>query len=58
MNPDLLAGRFEKLRLIDSGGMARVWLAKEHGPKPFTKDRRVALKILKREYVEDEAALA
>jgi hypothetical protein len=58
MNTDLLAGRFEKLRLIDSGGMAEVWLAKDHGPKPFTPDRRVALKILNRDDVEDETALA
>ena len=58
MNIDLLAGRFEKLRLIDSGGMAEVWLAKDHGPKPFTSDRRVALKILKRDGSEDESALA
>ncbi|HWM56020.1 MAG TPA: serine/threonine-protein kinase [Solirubrobacterales bacterium] len=58
MNIDLLAGRFEKLRLIDSGGMAEVWLAKDHGPKPFTPDRRVALKILKRDDIEDETALA
>jgi len=58
MNIDLLAGRFEKLRLIDSGGMAEVWLAKDHGLKPFTSDRHVALKILKRDDVADESALA
>lgn len=58
MNIDLLAGRFEKLKLIDSGGMAEVWLAKDHGPEPFTPDRRVALKILKSEDAEDETALA
>lgn len=58
MNIDLLAGRFEKLGLIDSGGMAEVWLAKDHGPKPFTSDRRVALKILKQDDLADESALA
>jgi tRNA A-37 threonylcarbamoyl transferase component Bud32 len=58
MNTNLLAGRYEKLELIDKGGMARVWLAKDRGSQPFSADRRVALKILKRDDAEDEAALA
>ncbi len=58
MNTNRLAGRFEKLSLIGQGGMAEVWLAKDHSRKPFTSDRRVALKILKQDGVEDEDALA
>jgi len=53
-----LAGRFEKLERIGEGGMAEIRLAKDHGPEPFTADRRVALKMLKPIVAEDRAAVA
>jgi serine/threonine-protein kinase len=48
-----LAGRYEKLDRLDSGGMADVCLAADHGKKPWSADRQVALKILKRGFAED-----
>jgi serine/threonine-protein kinase len=53
-----LAERFEKLKRIGEGAMAEVWLATDHGSKPFAADRRVALKIPKPFVAEDRDALA
>jgi hypothetical protein len=55
---DRLAGRFETVRRLRGGGMADVWLAKDHHPSPFTPDRWVALKVLKPDLAKDRDALA
>jgi serine/threonine protein kinase len=55
---DWLAGRFETVGHIEGGGMADVWLAKDHGPDPFTPDRAVALKILRTNLARESSPLA
>ena len=48
----MLSGRYEVLKRIGSGGMADVYMAKDH-----KLNRNVAVKVLKSEYVEDEKFL-
>ena len=48
----LLSGRYEVLKRVGSGGMADVYMAKDH-----KLNRNVAVKVLKSEYVEDEKFL-
>lgn len=48
----MLSGRYEVLKRVGSGGMADVYMAKDH-----KLNRNVAVKVLKREYVEDEKFL-
>ena len=48
----MLSGRYEVLKRVGSGGMADVYMAKDH-----KLNRNVAVKILKSEYVEDEKFL-
>lgn len=55
---DWLAERFELQRRVGEGGMAEVWLAKDHGSEPFSRDRRVAIKTLRPLYAEDRSTLA
>jgi hypothetical protein len=55
---DILAGRFELSEELGTGGMAEVWRARDHGPRPFTKDRVVALKILQARWAKDGEVLA
>ena len=45
----MLSGRYEVLKRVGSGGMADVYMAKDH-----KLNRNVAVKVLKSEYVEDE----
>lgn len=45
---DLLAGRYQIIKKIGSGGMAIVYLAKD-----LSLDRKVAIKVLREEYTED-----
>lgn len=51
-NGTMLNGRYEVLKRIGSGGMADVYMAKDH-----KLNRNVAVKVLKSEYVEDEKFL-
>ena len=48
----MLSGRYEILKRVGSGGMADVYMAKDH-----KLNRNVAVKVLKSEYVEDEKFL-
>lgn len=48
----MLGGRYEILKRIGSGGMADVYMAKDH-----KLNRNVAAKVLKKEYVDDEKFL-
>ena len=48
----MLSGRYEVLKCVGSGGMADVYMAKDH-----KLNRNVAVKVLKSEYVEDEKFL-
>ena len=48
----MLSGRYEVLKRVGSGGMADVYMAKDH-----KLNRNVAVKLLKSEYVEDEKFL-
>lgn len=48
----MLSGRYEVLKRVGSGGMADVYMAKDH-----KLNRNVAVKVLKSEYVEDEKFL-
>lgn len=48
----MLSGRYEVLKRVGSGGMANVYMAKDH-----KLNRNVAVKVLKSEYVEDEKFL-
>ena len=48
----MLSGRYEVLKRVGSGGMADVYMAKDH-----KLNRNVAVKVLKTEYVEDEKFL-
>lgn len=48
----MLGGRYEILKRIGSGGMADVYMSKDH-----KLNRNVAVKVLKSEYVEDEKFL-
>ena len=48
----MLSGRYEVLKHVGSGGMADVYMAKDH-----KLNRNVAVKVLKSEYVEDEKFL-
>ena len=48
----MLSGRYEVLKRVGSGGMAAVYMAKDH-----KLNRNVAVKVLKSEYVEDEKFL-
>lgn len=48
----MLSGRYELLKRVGSGGMADVYMAKDH-----KLNRNVAVKVLKSEYVEDEKFL-
>lgn len=48
----MLSGRYEMLKRVGSGGMADVYMAKDH-----KLNRNVAVKVLKSEYVEDEEIL-
>lgn len=48
----MLGSRYEILRRVGSGGMADVYMAKDH-----KLNRNVAVKVLKSEYVEDEKFL-
>ena len=48
----ILSGRYEVLKRVGSGGMADVYMAKDH-----KLNRNVAMKVLKSEYVEDEKFL-
>ena len=48
----MLSGRYEVLKRLGSGGMADVYMAKDH-----KLNRNVAVKVLKSEYVEDEKFL-
>ena len=48
----MLSGRYEMLKRVGSGGMADVYMAKDH-----KLNRNVAVKVLKSEYVEDEKFL-
>lgn len=48
----MLGGRYEILKRIGSGGMADVYMAKDH-----KLNRNVAVKVLKKEYVDDEKFL-
>lgn len=48
----MLSGRYEVLKRVGSGGMADVYMAKDH-----KLNRNVAVKVLKNEYVEDEKFL-
>ncbi len=48
--PNLLADRYEILRSLGSGGMARVLLAKD-----LNLQRQVAIKILREDLIEDPA---
>lgn len=45
----MLGGRYEILKRIGVGGMADVYMAKDH-----KLNRKVAVKVLKKEYVDDE----
>ena len=49
---EILGGRYEILKRIGSGGMADVYMAKDQ-----KLNRNVAVKVLKREYVDDEKFL-
>ena len=49
---EILGGRYEILKRIGSGGMADVYMAKDQ-----KLNRKVAVKVLKREYVDDEKFL-
>ena len=44
----MLSGRYEVLKRVGSGGMADVYMAKDH-----KLNRNVAVKVLKSEYVEE-----
>ena len=46
---EILGGRYEILKRIGSGGMADVYMAKDQ-----KLNRKVAVKVLKPEYVDDE----
>ena len=48
----MLSGRYEVLKRVGNGGMADVYMAKDH-----KLNRNVAVKVLKSEYVEDEKFL-
>ena len=48
----MLSGRYEVLKRVGSGGMADVYMAKDH-----KLNRNVAVKVLKSEYVENEKFL-
>ena len=48
----MLSGRYDVLKRVGSGGMADVYMAKDH-----KLNRNVAVKVLKSEYVEDEKFL-
>ena len=48
----MLSGRYEVLKRVGSGGMADVYMAKDH-----KLNRNVAVNVLKSEYVEDEKFL-
>lgn len=48
----MLSGRYEVLKRVGSGGMADVYMTKDH-----KLNRNVAVKVLKSEYVEDEKFL-
>lgn len=48
----MLSGRYEVLKRVGSGGMADVYMVKDH-----KLNRNVAVKVLKSEYVEDEKFL-
>ena len=48
----MLSGRYEVLKRVGSGGMADVYMAKDH-----KLNRNVAVQVLKSEYVEDEKFL-
>ena len=48
----MLSGRYEVLKRVGSGGMADIYMAKDH-----KLNRNVAVKVLKSEYVEDEKFL-
>ena len=48
----MLSGRYEVLKRVGSGGMADVYMAKDH-----KLNRNVAVKVLKSEYVKDEKFL-
>ena len=48
----MLSGRYEVLKRVGSGGMADVYMAKDH-----KLNRNVSVKVLKSEYVEDEKFL-
>ena len=48
----MLSGRYEVLKRVGSGGMADVYMEKDH-----KLNRNVAVKVLKSEYVEDEKFL-
>ena len=48
----MLSGRYEVLKRVGSGGMADVYMAKDH-----KLNRNVGVKVLKSEYVEDEKFL-
>ena len=48
----MLSGRYEVVKRVGSGGMADVYMAKDH-----KLNRNVAVKVLKSEYVEDEKFL-
>ena len=48
----MLSGRYEVLKRVGSGGMADVYMAKDH-----KLNRNVAVKVLKSDYVEDEKFL-
>ena len=49
---EILGGRYEILKRIGSGGMADVYMAKDQ-----KLNRKVAVKVLKPEYVDDEKFL-
>ena len=51
-NPDLLAGKYELVERIGSGGMAEVWLAVYHGIEGITK--LVAVKRIREQIAADE----
>lgn len=50
---EILNGRYEVLKPIGFGGMAEVYLARD-----VLLDRKVAIKILRKEYVNDKAQMA